>query len=31
MADNTDNREGAGGEELPDDLKRLVDAAQQDA
>ena len=31
MADNTDNREGTGGEELPDDLKRLVDAAQQDA
>ena len=31
MADNTDNRDGQGGEELPDDLKRLVDAAEEDA
>ena len=31
MADNTDNRDGRGGEELPDDLKRLVDAAEEDA
>ena len=31
MAYNTDNRDGQGGEELPDDLKRLVDAAEEDA
>ncbi len=30
MADNTDNRDGMGDEELPEDLKRLVDAAEED-
>ena len=31
MADNTDNRDGMDNEELPEDLKRLVDAAEDDA
>ena len=30
MADNTDNRDGMGDEGLPEDLKRLVDAAEED-
>ena len=30
MADNTDNRDGMGDEELPEELKRLVDAAEED-
>ena len=31
MADNTDNRDGVDGEELPEDIKHLVDAAEEDA
>ena len=31
MADNTDNRDGMDNEELPEDLKHLVDAAEDDA
>ena len=31
MADNIDNRDGMDNEELPEDLKRLVDAAEDDA
>ncbi len=31
MADNTDNRDDMSGEELPEDLKQLVNAAEEDA
>lgn len=31
MADNIDNRDGVDGEELPEDIKHLVDAAEEDA
>lgn len=31
MADNTDNRDGVDGEQLPEDIKHLVDAAEEDA
>ena len=31
MADNTDNRDGMNGEDLPEDLERLVNAAEEDA
>ncbi len=31
MADNTDNRDGVDGEELPEDIKHLVDVAEEDA